>query len=152
MNDFKVDNIAYSKDHYLNLQNSVIRLLEEWDKYGKLIVAYDFDDTVCPSDNRPECRQIIELLRECKKQGCYMIVFTCRPYEEYDFVRKFLDDNDIPYDMINDNDPEVKLSTSRKIFYNIFLDDRCGLKSAYEIMVRTLEQRRDKMIDAKELI
>jgi hypothetical protein len=33
-------------DYYLNTENSSNRLLVEYNKYGTLVVAYDFDDTV----------------------------------------------------------------------------------------------------------
>lgn len=132
------------KDKYFSQDECVKRLLREWEKYGRLVVAYDFDSTVCPKegeDPADSCDQMIELLRECKKAGCSMIVFTARPYEEYDIVKKFLEDNSIPYDYINENDPMVNLSNARKIFYNIFFDDRCALAATYEIMVRTLDAK-----------
>ena len=45
-------------------------------------------------------------------------------------VKTFLNENDIPFDSINENPPFFK-STSRKIYSNILLDDRAGLFSAY---------------------
>ena len=126
----------FAKDKYLQIENAVNRLFEEWDKYGYLIVAFDFDDTV-DSENRKH-EQIIELLNACKEIARILIVFTCRDENEYDFVDSYLKSVGIEYDYINENYPEVKLDTSRKIFYNIFLDDRCGLSAAYETLVRVL--------------
>ena len=140
--DLKIKPSETASDKYLITNNCVERLLEEWDKYGKLIVAYDFDNTVYESNG--DCSQVIELLRACKDLGCYMIVFTCRPAEEYHIVEEFLQSNDIPYDIINENCPDTNFKTSRKIFYNIFLDDRCGLRSAYETLVQTIDRRLHK--------
>ncbi len=33
-------------DFYLNPENSAPRFIEEYNKYGTLVVAFDFDDTV----------------------------------------------------------------------------------------------------------
>lgn len=132
----------FAKDKYLQIENAVNRLLEEWDKYGYLVVAFDFDDTVYSPNSSHE--QVIELLKACKEMGCILIVFTCRDENEYDFVDNYLKSIDLQYDYINENCPEVKLDTSRKIFYNIFLDDRCGLSSAYETLVRVLYKRSEK--------
>lgn len=131
------------KDKYFSQETCVNRLLEEWDKYGRLIVAYDFDSTVSPYKDDPadSCEQMIELLKECKRAGCTMIVFTARPYSEFGMVKKYLDEKGIPYDYINENDPMVSVPNSRKIFYNIFFDDRCALAATYEIMVRVLDRK-----------
>lgn len=145
MHDIVFEDYGFTKDQYFNEHAAVDRLLHEWEKHGKLIVAYDFDHTVYDCDNEGATYdQMIELLRVCKKMGCSMIVFTCRSFEEYDIVEGYLKENNIPYDFINENDPSTEFETSRKIFYNIFFDDRAGIKSAYEIMVRTIEKRLER--------
>lgn len=141
-NNIVFEDVEFTKDEYLNEHAAVERLVNEWEKYGKLIVAYDFDETVFDYNKKGATyEQVIELLKTCKQLGCTMIVFTCRPFEHYEIVENYLKENGIPYDFINENDPTVEFETSRKIFYNIFFDDRAGLKSAYEIMVRTIEKR-----------
>lgn len=134
--------IDYAKDTYLQIDNAVNRLLDEWKKYGYLIVAFDFDDTVYSENGSQE--QVIELLKACKEMGCILIAFTCRNENEYDFIDNYLKSIDLKYDYINEGYPLVHLDTSRKIFYNIFLDDRCGLSSAYETLVRVLHKKSQK--------
>ena len=131
--------IDYARDTYLQIDNAVNRLLSEWDKCGYLIVAFDFDDTVYSENGHHE--QIIELLKACKEMGCVLIVFTCRNEDDYEFIDSYLKSIDLQYDYINEGYPKVTLDTSRKIFYNIFLDDRCGLSSTYETLVRVLHKR-----------
>ena len=128
-------------DTFFNQDNCVNRLLEEWDKYGKLIVAYDFDSTVYGEETNSKCDNMIELLKACDEMGCTMIVFTARPDSEHEFVRTYLREHDIPFDYINENDPTNDMPESRKIFYNIFFDDRCGLTSAYLTMTNVLYKR-----------
>lgn len=125
--------------YYLNLENQINRLLEDYKKHGKLIVAYDFENTVFDYDKKViDFSKIIDLLRECEKLGFYLIVYTCSGPDKYPFIKNFLDKNNIPYDFINKNIPSIN-STSNKLFYNILLDDRAGLESAYLTLYNTIE-------------
>lgn len=126
-------------DYYLDNKNAVSRLAEEWLKYGKIIIAYDFDDTVYDfwkKDRRYD--QVIKLLRECEKLGAYFIVFTCCGEDEYDKIKAYLSENFLPFDKINDNLDFIKF-TGRKVYYNIMLDDRSGLASAYKTLKETVK-------------
>lgn len=115
---------------YLDRKQAIDRLVNEWRTYGKIIIAYDFDDTVFDYHNRGDTfNKVIELLREVRNDA-YFIVFTACNESQYDDIRKYLIENDIPYDAINQNAPFVNFS-GRKVYYNIFLDDRAGLDSAY---------------------
>ena len=64
-------------DYYLDDNNAVNRLVEEWRKYGKIIIGYDFDDTVFDFHQKGRTyKNVMNLLRECKKLGAYLIVFN----------------------------------------------------------------------------
>lgn len=119
------------RDFYLQETNVVNRLVKEWKEHGRLIVAYDFDGTV--HDFHKEGHKydmVVSLLRELKKMGCYLIVFSCSELERHDFIKNFLDRWDIPYDAVNENMPGLPFKGG-KLYYNILLDDRAGLESAY---------------------
>lgn len=133
-----------ASDQFLDNNNAIDRLIEEYYKRGNLIVAYDFDHTVYDTDNTGKSHeQVIELLKACGEMGFKMIVFTCRPPEEYEIVKQYLESREIPFDRINEEDPDIDFpKTDKKIFYNIFLDDRAGLKSAYEILVAVIDTLR----------
>jgi molybdopterin/thiamine biosynthesis adenylyltransferase len=47
-------------------------------------------------------------------------------------------ENDIPFDKINENMDFIPF-TGRKLYANIYLDDRAGLSAAYNILSKTLE-------------
>lgn len=116
-------------DFYLNAENSANRLLEEYHKYGTLVVAFDFDDTVYDFHKKGRFyNDVITLLRELKSINCYLICWTGQ--EDTDFVKEYLHKNNIPFDAFNENPPFHK-STSRKIYANAYLDDRAGLKQVY---------------------
>lgn len=118
--------------NFLSDRLCIKRLVEEYRKHNGLIVAYDYDNTVFDYHNKGyNFDKVIKLLRECKAMGCTLIVYTCSKEERYEEIKKYLNDNDIPFDYINENSPNIDFAYG-KLYYNIFLDDRCGLKSAYK--------------------
>ncbi|MEO2202314.1 hypothetical protein ABGV42_01005 [Paenibacillus pabuli] len=130
-------------DHFLNCNNVVTRLVEEWGQYGKLIIAYDFDNTVYDYHNKGySFDHVIQLLRDCKEMGMHLIVYTACEESKFDFIRDHLNNNNIPFDSINQHASFVPFQ-SGKIYYNHFLDDRAGLRSAYEDLrsaIRVIKQ------------
>ncbi len=112
-------------DFYLNQENTTNRLIEEYKTHNSLVIAFDFDDTVYDFHKKGRIYNlVIDLLKELKAINCYLICWTGQ--EDLEFVSKYLIENDIPFDAINENPPFHK-SKSRKIYANAFLDDRAGL-------------------------
>lgn len=118
-------------DFFIDDQNCVNRLLDEWNKYGSLIVAYDYDSTVFDYYGKGySYNDVIELLRECKKMGFHLTVFTSCNDDRFPEIKQYLTDNNIPFDGINET-PDFIPFKGRKVYYNILLDDRAGLSAAY---------------------
>lgn len=121
-------------DYYLNKENARKRLFEEYEKYNSLVVAFDFDNTVYDfHQNGWQFKKMIQLLRDLKSIGCYLIVFTAN--EEENFVENYCQEQQIPFDAINENPPFYQ-SKSRKIYFNALLDDRAGLWQVYEELTK----------------
>jgi hydroxymethylpyrimidine pyrophosphatase-like HAD family hydrolase len=119
-------------DPYLHNNICIDRLIQEHKKYGRLIVAYDFDSTVYDYHKQGyKYDRVIELLRVCRQLGFYLIVFTCNNGDRYAEMINYLNENKIPFDSINKNADFVPFKNN-KIYYNILLDDRAGLASAYQ--------------------
>jgi hydroxymethylpyrimidine pyrophosphatase-like HAD family hydrolase len=117
-------------DFYLDTQNSLNRLMEEYKQYNSLVVAFDFDDTVYDFHKKGRIYQdVMVLLRKLKSINCYLICWTGQ--ENPEFVAQYLKENNIPFDAINENPPFHK-STSRKVYANAYLDDRAGLQQVYQ--------------------
>lgn len=96
---------------------------------GKLIIAFDFDNTVYDYHGKNYIFPTVDrLLRTAKEQGHTLICYTAN--EDEKFVYNYLKDNNIPFDFIN-NSP---VGNGKKLYYNILLDDRAGLKSACNIL------------------
>lgn len=119
------------------------RLLEEYKKHGKLIVAFDFDNTIFDyHNNGGDYSEIIHLLNRCYKLGFYLVLFTCEEnLIELQTKQKQtaeilgLDENFKLY--INESPIFTK---SRKPYYNILLDDRAGLEESYEILKYVVDE------------
>ncbi|TAF75419.1 MAG: hypothetical protein EAZ53_05925 [Bacteroidetes bacterium] len=117
-------------DYYLNPENSSNRLVDEYIKYGTLVVAFDFDDTVYDFHKKGRIySDVTKLLQKLKSINCYLICWTGQ--EDVEFVKSYLKENNIPFDAENENPPFHK-STSRKIYANTYLDDRAGLKQVFD--------------------
>lgn len=121
-------------DFYLDEEIVFNRLKNTYIKYGRIIVAYDFDATVYPAD---QCKDVIKLLKSLPEYTL-MIVFTARPQDELEFVKLSLDQENIPYNYINKDENGEEIF-KRKIYYDIFLDDKAGLLSAYNILKKFVE-------------
>lgn len=117
-------------DEYLIPNSSFLRLYKEYKQYGSLVIAYDFDNTVYDFHQKGNTYwNVIVLLRQLKELGCICICFTANQDEE--FVRKYCLEKRIPLDKLNEN-PDFFKSTSKKIYYNVLLDDRAGLQQTYQ--------------------
>lgn len=127
-------------DYYLDNENAVNRLVDEWRKHKKIIIAYDFDDTVYDFHKKGfTYNNVIELLQRCKKVGAYFIVFTACGKDEEEKIKDYLHEYRIPFDKINENLDFISFA-GRKVYYNIMLDDRAGLQSSYDCLLKTVEQ------------
>ena len=127
-------------DFYLEDVNVTGRLITEWKKYGKLVVAYDYDNTVYDYHHAGLFfDEVAQLLRECKEFGAHLVVFTASAESKYPEIAAYLRANRIPFDAINENPTFVPATNAVKIYYNILLDDRAGLSSAFRCLKSALE-------------
>jgi hypothetical protein len=118
---------------FLSSKEVLNRLLDEYNKHKSLFIAFDFDNTVFDYYNKGDTFYRIESkLREAKQQGHKLILITCREDERLDFAIDYCKKHGYEPDYINEN-PIIEPG-SRKPYYNLFLDDRAGLDSAYETL------------------
>ncbi len=124
-------------DYYLKSENSFSRLVDEYQKYGTLSIAFDFDDTIYDFHQKGRTyNNLIKLLRSLKSINCYLICWTGQ--EDLTFVANYLSKNNIPFDSINENPPFYR-SSSRKIYANAYLDDRSGLNQVYQELSKLIK-------------
>lgn len=127
-----------TKDPFLNDNKAVERLVMDYMKYGKLIIAYDYDSTVYDWHKRGDTFELVmNLLRECRDYAQF-IVYTHSNDDRHGEIIEYLDSHDLPWDTINEGIIFVNDKDEGKLFYSHFLDDRAGLRSAYLILDKAL--------------
>lgn len=127
-------------DPYFSTDVCVERLLREWRKHGKLIVATDFDSTVFDyHDLGFKHHTVIDILKECSDLGFYICIFTgCGP-NKYDSMKEYLGRFGVKVASVNCNPFPMPFGNHGKMYFNILLDDRSGIKQAYETLRKTLD-------------
>lgn len=126
-------------DRYLDDQQCIDRLVNEWTRYGNLVIAVDFDNTLFDYHSRNDrFDNVISLVRKVHKMGCRVVVFTSCDDSRFPFITQYMKDNDIPFDGINE-DAEFIEFKGRKIYFNWLLDDRASLGGAVRILNEACE-------------
>ena len=122
--------------YYLNPENALNRLRNEWLEHNGLIIAVDFDSTLCPYkdyEKDDDAEDIRQLVKNLKGAGCTICIWTARGEERHQDAKDWLKANNIEWDCFNDS-IEVGpngYTSGRKIYANVYLDDRAGLWQVY---------------------
>lgn len=121
-------------DKYLKPNSAYERLWAEYQKHKSLIVAVDYDDTLFDFHNTGESYEMIhQLIRNLHSIGCKIIIWTGS--ENIDEIDFYLREKNIPWDLINENlvinGKWASGKDSRKVYANVYIDDRSGLEQVY---------------------
>lgn len=130
-------------DKYLQPNSAYERLLAEYNKYGSLIVAVDLDDTLFDFHGAGHSYENLrQLIRDLHSANCYIIIWTGN--QNMEFIQNFLNENNIPYNSINEEAPYYKKlldgKCPRKVYANVYLDDRGGLEQVYNELKKLLNE------------
>lgn len=97
------------------------------------IIAVDFDGTLCyskwPDLGEPN-QPLIDYLRSQRASGNKLILWTCRAGEALERAISWCRDQQLEFDAINDNLPEIVKkygNNSRKITCDYYIDDKAVL-------------------------
>jgi len=118
------------------------RLVNEWLKNGKLIIACDLDDTIIPYNEeiKDNCQKVVDLILECQKVGIIFIINTARGEKQLENARNQVEELGIEVHGVNQMHEEWgrPYGINGKVYANIFLDDRGGLMENYWILSEAL--------------
>lgn len=129
------------RDWYISEENCYQRLEDEYKKYGKLIFCVDFDDTVYDFHKIGRTYDdVIDLLKRWENHS-EVIFFTGNGEDKYPQIEQYLQEKGIKYKGIN-CDSSVAFG-GRKVYANVYIDDRGGLPSVY-CMLNKLISRIEK--------
>lgn len=104
------------------------------------VIAVDLDRTLVDDDGNliPGAKDALNYLRE---SGWKIIIWTARP--DLDDVRETLKKHGLPYDHINENPDKDKTDPSRKIYFNVTVDDKAvAFDGDWKKSVAELDRRR----------
>lgn len=96
------------------------------------LFAIDFDNTITEGNYHPLnlnvpirdfAKEVIDKIRD---HGGKVAIWTCRTGDDAEMVKLILMDNQIRYDVFNENFPEISDEfggESRKVFADLYIDD-----------------------------
>lgn len=91
-------------------------------------IAIDYDGTIAVGRYplAGEMQPFVQrYLRKWKKQGHYLILWTCREGRSLDVAVEYCKTKGVFFDAVNDNDnPNVN---PRKLFFDYVIDDKCPM-------------------------
>ena len=93
----------------------------------KLVLCIDFDGTIVEHQYPkigPLRKDAYKVIRQLKRDGHIIIIWTCRS-DTYDLppMKKFLEENRIPYDYINENSHTIAFKPHPKVYADVYIDD-----------------------------
>jgi len=119
--------------HHANFYTN--RLVKEWLKNGKIIIACDLDDTIIPYNEeiKENCKKMVDLILECQEQGIYFLINTARSLDRLQNAKEQVEALGIEVHGINEMHSEWDrpYGINGKLYANIFLDDRGGFWDSY---------------------
>ena len=135
--------------HHVNFYTN--RLVTEWLKNGKIIIACDLDDTIIPYNDeiKDNCQIMVELILECQKEGIIFLINTARSEYQLQKAKEQVEELGIVVHGINKMHEgwDKPYGLNGKLYANIFLDDRGGFWDSYWTLSNALtiiKQNRNK--------
>ena len=130
------------------------RLVTEWLKNGKIIIACDLDDTIIPYNEeiKDNCKKMVDLILECQKEGIYFLINTARSKDQLQKGKEQVVALGIEVHGVNEMHTEWNrpYGVNGKLYANIFLDDRGGFWDTYETLRNALTIVRKTRKNEKE--
>lgn len=126
----------------MSLKKYVNRLFKEWVAHKKIIISVDYDDTIYPYalDNTKDLTRTIKAVKFAQKLGAYVVIFTASNNDRHSEIKSYCERIDLTIDSINKNPIELPYGNEGKIYYNINLCDRSGLRESIKILTKACKK------------
>lgn len=126
--------------HPFNEDRCARRLLWEYQHYDHIIVGIDFDNTIKPVKSDSSCEEVLELLRRCSNDPKIILcLWTICPEGEEQKKLEYCKSQGIKIDYLNESPFLIGEWKGKKQYFNVLLDDRAGLESAYNNLKYVLD-------------
>lgn len=128
------------------------RLFEEWKQHKSILIGLDFDDTIFPyRENFTDVQRVINLVKQAQQSNAAIIIYTGSHEDRYKEIINYCSKVGIQITAINEN-VITPFGDNRKIYANIYLDDRAGLSESLDILESALYQYRAYIQNTKNYI
>lgn len=128
-------------DTYMDPTACSDRLWREYGKHGRLLVAVDYDSTCAPFPAGTTHDMVLALLRRCTALGFHLYLFTASNPSRYAEMHAFMAAQGIKVAPgVNVNPIELPFGNWGKPYWNVLVDDRAGLASAYQALLSVVER------------
>ena len=119
--------------HHANFYTN--RLVTEWLKNDKIIIACDLDDTIIPYNDeiKDNCQIMVDLILDCQKEGIIFLINTARSEYQLQKAKEQVEELGIVVHGVNQMHEgwDKPYGLNGKLYANIFLDDRGGFWDSY---------------------
>lgn len=92
-----------------------------------MLIAIDFDDTICTNTAFPEVGDpipmAVEYLLQFEEAGARLILWTMRSNEALDAAVNYLRQVQVPFWGYNDNPEQYSWTDSPKVYAHLYIDD-----------------------------
>lgn len=124
--------------HPFNEKATAERLLQEYHKYGKLVIGFDFDNTIYDYWNKGgDYSEVISALQKAKELGFILCLYTAETdKDKLKWKIHYCEQLGIKPTYVNKS---PLIPESAKPFFSLLLDDRAGLESAYNNLKYVLD-------------
>lgn len=127
------------------MEYEVNKLLKAEQKYGKIIIGLDFDDTIFPYDDDPyvinRCKVVRDLIKRVQYRST-ICLWTVAADWSIKYKTHITKEYGIRVDYINESPIDFGQEV-RKAHFNILLDDKAGLNETMEILKKFIEHPRN---------
>lgn len=114
------------------------KLSNEWLQHKNIIIAVTFDGPIFPyGESIVDHKRVIKLLRKAHDNGAVILISTDSSPDRYDEISKHCDNIGLSISGINQN-YITPFGDNRKIYANIFLDERAGIEEALSILEKSM--------------
>lgn len=132
--------------YYLHPEHATQRLREEWNKYGSLIIAVDYDSTLIPfhiHEENSDFERIRQLIRDCYAMGCTIIINTGSELARWEGIMDELKELNIPWHLFNESPAYLgEIGKNGKVYANAYIDDRAGLWQVVRDLELLVQERK----------
>lgn len=125
------------------------RLVEEYDKHNKLVIGFDFDNTIFDVHNKGyDVSEVIKLLKQAKELGFILCLYTAELRDDWlKWKIKYCEHFGIKPDYVNES---PLLPGTKKPFFNLLIDDRAGLNEACNLLNNIIAYANNKSNRSRE--